>query len=386
MAKVQTLRSAGRRVAMTLDAALVDRERVSIEERLGSIRALTKERNDTRRRLRVAMLAAAVVVATVIVVVMRRPSELTFSIAGAAGRAGEWVAATSEPVAMEFSDGTRITLAEDARARVIEVSAHGARIALERGRLTAEVVHRAEARWAIVAGPFVVHVVGTHFDADWDAALEALTVKLFEGRVEITGACLSEARPVSVGESVRLSCRQVAPPTEAPPSTAPAPSTAAVARSPIKTPSWRELFRRADYRAAFEAAEREGIDVIAARAGAGELLELADLARLAKRPDVAQRQYLAIRNRFGREEQAATAAFHLGRMSFTVAPAEAERWFSTYLAERPAGAFAAEAMGRLLEIQHRAGNREAAKKTAERYLTAFPNGGHAALARSILGS
>ncbi|HZO11747.1 MAG TPA: FecR domain-containing protein [Polyangiaceae bacterium] len=372
---------------MTLDAALADRERAGIEERLGSIRALAKERKDARKRIRgVSLLAAAVVIASVILVVMRRPSELTFSIAGASGRAGEWVAATSEPVAIGFSDGTRITLAEDARARVLEVSPRGARIALERGKLTAEVVHRAEASWAIVAGPFVVHVIGTHFDADWDAALEALTVKLFEGRVEITGTCLSEARAVAVGESVRLSCRQVPPPTEAPPEASTTPSAAASARTPIKAPSWRELFRRADYRGAFEAAEREGIDAIAARSGAAELLELADLARLAKRPDVAQRQYLAIRSRFGREEQAATAAFHLGRMSFTGAPAEAERWFSTYLAERPSGAFAAEAMGRLLEIQHRAGHKEAAKKTAERYLTAFPNGGHAALARSILGS
>ncbi len=62
---------------------------------------------------------------------------------------------------------------------------------------------------------------------------------------------------------------------------------------------------------------------------------------------------------------------------------EAERWLSLYLAERPNGALAAEALGRILEIEHRAG-RPSASSTAKRYLERFPNGAHAALARSIV--
>jgi hypothetical protein len=387
MAKAQSLRIAGRRVAATLDAALVDRERATLDERLASIRALSEERGSGRRRLRTRLflLAAAALVASIVTVVMTRPTELTFSVGGASGRLGEWVAATAEPIALGFSDGTRITLDADARARVLEVSADGARIVLERGQLTAEVVHRPASAWSIVAGPFVLHVVGTSFAAHWDPVGEAFTVKLFDGRVEITGACLSEPRAVTAGESVRLSCRRQVAEREAPPSSA-APTAASSAPRQASAPSWRALFERADYKSAFEAAEREGLDAIASRAGASELLQLADLCRLAKRPGVAERHYLAIRNRFAGSDQAATAAFHLGRMSFTAAPAGAERWLTTYLAERPSGPFAAEAMGRVLEVQHRAGNREAARKTAERYLAAFPNGGHAALARSILGS
>jgi outer membrane protein assembly factor BamD (BamD/ComL family) len=54
------------------------------------------------------------------------------------------------------------------------------------------------------------------------------------------------------------------------------------------------------------------------------------------------------------------------------------------LQEQPAGGFAREAAGRLIEAHRAAGNRAAAQTAARSYLTRYPNGPHAELARSLL--
>src|SRR5690606_26135445 len=104
------------------------------------------------------------------------------------GEVGAWIAATSAAdLPVTFSDGARLDLRRDARARVVEVTPHGARVLLERGEVGVSVVHREETRWAVVGGPFEIQVVGTRFDARWNPEEEALTVRLTEGEVAITG-------------------------------------------------------------------------------------------------------------------------------------------------------------------------------------------------------
>jgi hypothetical protein len=393
----------GARVAAVLDQALEGRDVPSLDDRLTSLRALRKERRKSGpRRVQVAMLAAAVVCGGVFGIYdMSRPLDITFSVEGAPGEVGAWVAATSEPIPLRFSDGSRFDLRPSGRARVVGVNERGAQLLLERGAVGADVVHREKSAWTVAAGPFEVHVIGTRFEAAWDPATEVLTVALDEGRVEVTGPCLREARPVVEGESVRVSCRDViakasaSPMVDGPlPEPTPTPNVASSASatpapeasaSAVTTPpAWRDLSRRGDYAAAFDAASEQGIESIASRASAPELLELADVARLAKHPDVARRVYVTLRDRFAGTDGAAGAAFHLGRMSFGANASEAERWFSTYLTERPGGPFAAEALGRVMEIQHRAGQTDAARATAARYLAAYPTGAHAALAQSLI--
>jgi outer membrane protein assembly factor BamD (BamD/ComL family) len=58
-------------------------------------------------------------------------------------------------------------------------------------------------------------------------------------------------------------------------------------------------------------------------------------------------------------------------------------WFQTYLREEPRGTLAREASGRLMEAYRAAGNLAAARQAAEAYIAAYPEGPHAALARSI---
>src|SRR5690606_3140414 len=129
---------------------------------------------------------------------------------GGDGEVGAWLAATpATPLPLDFTDGSRVELAPGARARVVGIDAHGARVVLERGTADVSVVHRDATRWSVVSGPFEVHVIGTRFAATWEPSDESLTVRLDEGAVAIDGACLATSHVLRAGESVRLSCRDV---------------------------------------------------------------------------------------------------------------------------------------------------------------------------------
>src|SRR5436853_444840 len=77
-----------------------------------------------------------------------------------------------------FTDGTEVRVEKSARARIVDVESHGARVALEQGRARLRVVHRADARWSVDAGPFSIAVTGTEFDVDWSASDGVLVVEM----------------------------------------------------------------------------------------------------------------------------------------------------------------------------------------------------------------
>jgi len=54
------------------------------------------------------------------------------------------------------------------------------------------------------------------------------------------------------------------------------------------------------------------------------------------------------------------------------------------LRERPGGPLAREALGRLLELRHAAGESAQTREVANRYLERYPNGPHASLAQRLL--
>ena len=405
MARARSLNLAGRRVAAALDAAAPAAPAAQLDARVEALRQLRRQRAARAQRVRrasaVVVVLAACLAATLFV--FTRPRDLTFTIDGRGGELGAWVAAPSDaPARFAFSDGSTLELHPSGRARVADVSDNGARVLLEDGTLSARVRHLERTSWTIAAGPFEIHVIGTTFDAAWSTADEALTITMVEGKVEVTGACLDGPRPIQGTEALRLSCRGVAAPI-APSASAPAStaeSAAASAQPPLPSasvespsasspalasPSWRALAKQGAYSDAFALAEREGAFERAAAGPVSEALELAEVARLAAKADVARRLYLSIRARDPGGDAAALAAFQLGRMSFGAGGAAAESWFSTYLAERPNGPLAASALGRILELQYKGGQGHV-KDTARLYLERFPSGAHAALARSILES
>lgn len=115
-----------------------------------------------------------------------------------------------------------------------------------------------------------------------------------------------------------------------------------------------------------------------------DLLKEADDARYAGRFDEARTKLEEVRRRFPGTGAAAKASFELGRIAFDVDKnfAAAGDRFDTYLRERPSGSLAREALGRALEARSRAGDPRSAGLAA-RYLAAYPDGPHAALARRL---
>jgi transmembrane sensor len=115
-------------------------------------------------------------------------------------------------------------------------------------------------------------------------------------------------------------------------------------------------------------------------------LTLAEAARYAGRPERAEQSLKALRGRFGGSDDAAMAAYLLGRIAAENRRdhAVAARWFRTYLRERPAGRLNREAEGRLLESLAFM-DRNTAREAARVYLQHYPTGPHADFARNLLG-
>jgi TolA-binding protein len=383
-----------------------------VNERLSAIRAARARRAAASQRVSIGRpIALGVAAAAAVLFLIFRGEPLRFAVgeSNAPGVIGAWVAAPPEAsTSIGFSDGTRVVVAPGARARVVSVNGHGARVVVERGTVHAEVVPRSGNDWSVIGGPFEIHVTGTKFDASWDPDTEVLRVAMIEGRVAIGSACLEGLRSLSVGESATLSCPRAAStpaPSEPAPSVAakpeasmaPRPSPAALPATPSSTsavgigtadatPGWRELARRGAYRDALARAEAEGFGALSESASMADLMELATTARLAGNAARAVQAYSAVRKRFAGTDSAATAAFHLGQMAFDGAHAyaDAHRWFLVYLTERPGGTLAAEALGRTMEAEQRMGDLTSARGTAAKYLSRYPEGAHAPLARSLV--
>ncbi|WP_437490210.1 tetratricopeptide repeat protein [Sorangium sp. So ce1014] len=358
-----------------------------------------------------AFVALAGACAVLLLVLLPSSRSLSFAVGSAQGHVGTWIAATAEaPLPVRFSDGTSLALDANARARVVAADARGARVLLEGGRLTATVTHTATSAWNFNVGPFDVLVTGTRFELSWSPVNEELKLVLREGSVSVSGPLVGGRRTVVAGETLAVFCKEQrfeltrgepradAPP---PPSSAPiAPAASGPAQAATgdsarvakaadaspRRPSWRDLVAADKYKEAMTAAEAEGFDGLVARASAADLLMLADAARFSGKPARAAAALTATRSRFAGSDEAAKAAFHLGRMAFDQrrSYAEAERWFGVYLGEQPDGSFAQEALGRVIECRELMGSASGAREAARRYLARYPAGPHAAHAKGLL--
>jgi hypothetical protein len=373
-------------------------------------RGRTLEQKPVRRSLGSllwAPIALAAAVTIVLIALGVRETPLTFEIAsGVSGQVGQRVQA---PVAVErtlrFSDGTALALSPGSTVRVSEVFEQGADVVLEGGALRATVIHRARSRWLVHAGPYRVLVTGTRFNLRWDARQGSFALDLQEGAVTVFGPSLgANGRNVLPRETLRLEAQAPRLETEAPrlnaqtpdavpsergPTSGSAPKAAPPIAPPPPAPaqaSWKSLALAGNYAAAFAAAEREGFGSICRQSSSSDLLLLGNTSRLAKKPAQAEEAFLAARARPGAAHQRALAAFQLGRLAQDTRGdhARAATWFETYLSESPAGQLAQEAAGRVMEAHHRAGNAQAARLAARRYLDRHPGGPFESLARKLL--
>jgi len=323
----------------------------------------------------------------------RAPATLSYTVDGAAPPPGGYVLSSAghEPE-LAFSDGTSIRVLPSARARVLDVGARGARVLLEDGRAHVHVAHRPGADWQLQAGAFLIHVHGTAFFVEWNAAQARLDLQMESGVVSVDGPRSGDSVTVRGGESlsVRLDgSRMVAmtrPPVDAVP--LPVPPVEAPGPAPGAAPSfarWPERLADGGAAGILAEAQRRGIASVLADASSEDLAALADAARFRKQDALARRVMLAQRRRFAGTLRAEEASFLLGRLADGPGgrASDALTWYERYLREAPAGAYAAEAMGRMMLVLERQQRTEQARAVAATYLRRFPQGVYARAARAL---
>lgn len=387
------------------------------------ILSAARAREVARRRVRrtvgasaaLGALAAAGLVAWTLTSRSTSLAILSYTVDGAAPSPDGYVrsSATHQPE-LAFSDGTKIDMMPQARARVLEVGSRGARLVLESGRAHVHVVHRPGANWQVQAGSFVVHVQGTSFFVGWDAAEARFDLQMENGVVSVDGPPSAERVILRAGQSltVRADGSRIvslaqetpaagvtaprAPEIVTPVVEAPAPQTAPEAPPPPFTsrprPSaaqprlpWSERLADGDAAGIVAEAQRRGIASVLATASSEDLAALADAARFRMHDRLARRVLLTQRDRFPGTSRAQEASFLLGRLAdgHAAQASDALAWYDRYLHEAPSGAYAAEAMGRMMMVLERQERIDEARAVASAYLHRFPQGVYARAARGV---
>ena len=370
-----------------------------------------------RMPLGLALTAAA---ALTLWLVVQRPagglgSPVAAELAGQALSEGGWVHAESRPLAVDFSDGSCVTVTNSSRLRLTRLAAEESRLTLESGSVDVSITPGLDRIWIFVAGPYEVRVVGTEFSLAWRGDEKHLSVMVSKGKVLVVGGSIEgEGAPVSAGQGFEIGHQPPAPRTtdtaprdvesqptaeqpslepsadsKAPSTARPAPATPSSSKTDDETvpiARWKQLADAGEFGAAMAAAREVGLEQLIASAPAWDLLVLGDAARLSGNVSEAQRVLTGIRRRFPGSRTAQLAAFRLGRLAVEAQgnDAEAARWFETFLRESPQGDLAEGARGRLMAALLRLGRRDAARRVAKDYLRHHPKGRQAPFAESLI--
>ena len=341
------------------------------------------------RRWRVAtaalwVVAAAVAMAWFLRSPGREPGPLRLADGGT-------IAAVEAPPAgavLALSDGSRITLANGARLDPLESTDTSFAAVVRRGSVWFEVRPGGPRRWQIECGLATVEVVGTGFSCERTAG--KLHVAVQHGVVLVRGERVPDrARRLTAGESLDVYEDGQRPdvPVDVPLPAAPSPRAAA---SPVPDAragqAWRELARDGKDQEAFAALGARGVAGEIRRVGVGDLLLLADVARLSGHPAQAVAPLGRILRDFPRDAQAPLAAFALGRLELDALdqPAAAAAAFERALELGAPAGLREDLRARLVEANLRAGDPTAARAAADAYAREFPNGRYTQSIRSRL--
>jgi hypothetical protein len=155
-------------------------------------------------RLSFGAVGLSSVAAVVVAVWLRGLAPVSYIVDGeAAAVAGTRVAAprAGEDARIRFSEGTEVMLVgPSAEVDVVQRTARGALMVLERGQARFSVVHRRGARWSVMAGPFAIEVTGTEFTVDWAPEAGRMALDLRVGSVRVRGASVGGAVELHAGE------------------------------------------------------------------------------------------------------------------------------------------------------------------------------------------
>jgi hypothetical protein len=374
-----------------------------------------------RRRLRRNVVTACGVVAMCAVGIAvntlrhARPGEkpIEYRVAGnpMPSPVGTYVApASRQPLALRFSEGSVVELEPGARARVARTTTHGATVLIESGGAQVNVVHRPATDWTILAGPYTVHVTGTAFNLDFDAASQRFELKMQSGVVSVDGPGLSHPVEVEhdqkfvhyVGDP-KFERKETQDSVDVSKSSLPDTSAAGVgtgaeasmqrratsvpsdaARDSTARTGWAADVARGEYAAVFRKAKEKGWTQVLEEANTQDLMAVANAARFLGRTDSSREALEALRRRFKGTYAAQSATYLLGRITEPSSTKEAVSFYLQYEREAPNGPLVAEAVGRRLLLLQATGDRSGTERLARDYVARFPDGPYAGVARKIV--
>lgn len=329
-------------------------------------------------------LALAAVATTVLALATLRalhsPSPRALELASG-GALPLTIAPSSQFLAFDLNDGSRITVARGSQLEVLESSASKLMLALRHGRARFDVRPHGPRAWQVECAGVTVQVVGTSFIVE--RTDDEVRVSVERGTVLVSGEAVPDrVQRVSAGE--RLSARHgssaapVAPAAGAgsiaPPSPVDGGTEDGAARAAEST--WRESARRQKWKSAWQALRKDGLAQQTRSADRIEdLLLLADVARLSDHPEEAVAPLERVTERT-HDARAGLAAFTLGRLRLDELedPARAVADLSLALTLSLPASLEHDARARLVEAYARAGMSERARAAAADYHARYPEG------------
>ena len=383
---------------------------------------VTIRRQRLQRRLLATSAVAVVCAGALTASYLRRApmgeKPIEYRVAGNALPApiGKYVAPLpKQPLALRFSEGSVVELSPGARARVARTTTHGATVLIETGGANVNVVHRPATDWTILAGPYTVHVTGTAFNLDFEASSQRFELKMQSGVVSVEGPGLSH--PVEVRRDQKFvhyvgdpnferqesgGATDSLPATEAAGAAAPevnsdsSPSVDAPTLRKVSGTSdsstakessrsgWAADVARGEYAAVLRKAKEKGWAQVLEESNTADLMAVANAARFLGRTESSREALDALRRRFKGTFAAQSATYLLGRLVEPSNSKEAINWYLQYEREAPSGALVAEAAGRRLLLLQAAGDRSGTERLAREYVSRFPDGPYAGVARKIV--
>ena len=132
----------------------------------------------------------------------RRP--LGYSVEGCTLVAdGVFATAANREGVVAFADGSRMSIEKGGRFRLDMLPfGHGGEINIDDGEARLAVVHRAGARWAVLAGPFRIDVTGTRFGVRWARQQGRFHIAMLEGEVLVAGGAIPPSTHLRAGQTL----------------------------------------------------------------------------------------------------------------------------------------------------------------------------------------
>jgi transmembrane sensor len=356
-------------------------------------------RNVQRRRAenarsvpRVRWVAAFAAVAAVVALVFwrdRPPAPAASPLRLEGGGEIAVLVAAETPLAVSFSDGSRVELEQGSRLEPLENGPGVFSALLASGRATFDVRHGGPRRWTVECGIATVEVVGTRFTVERSAGRARVSVergvvlvrgervrdrvqRLEEGQtLEVEDVTASGLTPTRLDPTAGV----IRPSTSSGPPTMPVAPSAAVPPS-ANAASWRSFAQKGDNAHAYAELGSAGIASASRDASVDDLLALADVARLSGHPADAVTPLTRVVAEHAGDQRASLAAFTLGRLQLDslVHPALAASAFERAIALGLPQSLQEDAYARLVEARAQAGDAAGARSAAEEYERRFPAG------------